>query len=138
MSEKSIFAEQLKNLTKEEHLEILRIIKKHNVQFTENSNGIFFPMSIIKPVVFDEMNNFLKFCLNNRAELRKRDKELTKYHVDKDTTVILPPPEPRSVTSTREPDDSRETEIEKYKETLHDETVAEPYKTWGVAKSSTE
>lgn len=129
MSEKEIFVEQLKNLTQEEHLEILRIIKKHNVQFTENSNGIFFPMSIIKPDIFDEMNKFLKFCLHNRAELRKRDKEMSKYHVDKDSTVIVPPPEVRQTTMPDE--EAREIELEKYKESLPVEDNVKPFKSWG-------
>ena len=113
------FVEDLKTLTQEQHLEILRLLKLHHVAYTENSNGIFFPMSAIKDDLFAELTQYVNFCSENRQQLEKRDKEMKAMHVDTDRAVQLPvpvvPPMAAAISvDTREADIARmKSELEK-------------------------
>jgi hypothetical protein len=55
-------------LVKSEQLEILKILKNNNENFTENSNGIFFDVLLIGDKSYEEMNSFMEFCLKTRKE----------------------------------------------------------------------
>jgi hypothetical protein len=117
MSNRADFVDQLKTLTQDEHLEILKILKKHNVHHTENQNGVFFPMSVVKDAPFKEMCDFVGFCLENRKTLEARKVELEKYHVDYDGTVHVPEPTvPPMATALGI--DTRDAEILRYKHEL--------------------
>lgn len=113
------FVENLKLLTQDEHLEILKMIRAHHVPYTENNNGVFFTMSVIKDELLEELIKFVKFCLENRKQLEARDKEIAKYHVKNDTTVhmptpVIPPMTPALAIDTREADLQRfKRELEK-------------------------
>lgn len=111
------FVEDLKLLTQDEHLEILKMIKTHHVPYTENQNGIFFPMSVIKDDLFEELIKFVKFCLESREQLEKRDKEIEKYHVEHDTTIHVPAPvAPPMATALAI--DTREADLQRFKREL--------------------
>jgi len=117
---RALFVNNLKLLNTDEHLGILRLLRKNAVSYTENSNGIFFPMSIIKAELFEEMNNYVEFCLNNRGMLQERDIELQKYQDEHDSTINLPAPIPPATTLALPPD-TRDAEMEKYKSTLKEQ-----------------
>ncbi|NBR60070.1 MAG: hypothetical protein EBT86_00200 [Actinobacteria bacterium] len=55
-------------LVKSEQLEILKILKKNDEKYTENSNGIFFDVLLISDKSYEEMNSFMEFCLKTRKE----------------------------------------------------------------------
>jgi hypothetical protein len=67
------FLEQLKTLTKAECIEIVRILQKHEVTFSENANGIFFNIGMLDQHVFDALLQFLKFTQSNRVDLAARE-----------------------------------------------------------------
>jgi hypothetical protein len=48
-----------------EHLEILKIIIKNDVKFTENSNGVFINMNKLDNTVIEDIKSFLSFINNN-------------------------------------------------------------------------
>ena len=66
------FLEDLKLLNKTEQEEIFRIVKSSNTQYSENSNGIFFDISKITPIIFIEMQQFMEFCKKNRKNFESR------------------------------------------------------------------
>jgi len=68
-----IFCEELKEMGKSEHVEIARILRKHNVQVSENRSGIFFDMVKLEPEVFEALLVFREFVQQNNRELQKRD-----------------------------------------------------------------
>jgi hypothetical protein len=70
------FCDLLKTMERSEHVEIARILRKHNVAFSENRSGLYFDMAKIPQPVFDEMLKFRDFVIQNNAELHKRDEEL--------------------------------------------------------------
>jgi hypothetical protein len=71
------FLDGLKTLTKAEHIEIVRILQKHDTEFSENNNGIFFNVSTLSQGVFDALELFLYFTQKNRQNLEDREMYLS-------------------------------------------------------------
>lgn len=55
-----------KILKEYEHKEIFKIIKKHNLNFTENKNGVFINLNKLTDNILMEINNFIMYCVNNK------------------------------------------------------------------------
>ncbi len=68
--------EELKTLVKSEQAQIFRILKKYNVEYTENSSGILFDLAKVSRDTFTEIKNFLSFCQDNRNNFEIRDREM--------------------------------------------------------------
>jgi hypothetical protein len=71
------FLDGLKSLTKAEHIEIVRILQKHEVAYSENANGIFFNVCLLDQAVFDSLLQFLQFTQSNRRDLAERERFLS-------------------------------------------------------------
>ena len=71
-----LLKEKIESLDKNEHREILKIIKKYNCKFTENNNGIFINMNKLTDNVIFEMESFLEFSNENNKMLTKRNNVL--------------------------------------------------------------
>jgi len=67
----------LSNLTSAEYVEIVRILKKHQEEYSENNNGIFFNVASVKQDTFDALHLFMEFTFKNRSELADREKFLS-------------------------------------------------------------
>jgi hypothetical protein len=67
------FLEGLKTLTRAENIEIVRILQKHEVAFSENQNGVFFNVGLLSQVAFDALELFLHFTHSNRKYLSDRE-----------------------------------------------------------------
>jgi hypothetical protein len=63
----------LKLLSKTEYLKVFEIIKKNKVEYSENSNGIFFDITKISTDTFNELNLYMEFCKKIRIEQNLRD-----------------------------------------------------------------
>ncbi len=126
-SRRATFVENLKLLNQDEHLEIVKILRKDHIAFSENSNGIYFPMSIIGDELFARLETFVVFCLENRKTLKERDSEMAQFHVDTDRTVEVPDPvAPPMAPSVAH--DTRDVELQRYKTGLKpDATVVHHY-----------
>jgi len=61
-----------------EHEEIFKIIHENDsdCNFTRNTNGIFFNMSIFSDALLSKIECFVLFCLENNKELEEYDKKL--------------------------------------------------------------
>lgn len=70
------YLDEMKNLVKSEQAQIFRILKKHKVEYTENSSGILFDLSKVSQEAYVEMKSFLAFCLDNRKNFEMRDREM--------------------------------------------------------------
>ena len=64
---KKIF-DDMKLLQKPEQEEIFRILNKTKESYTENSNGIFFDVCNISNECFNNIKQYLTFCLKIRQE----------------------------------------------------------------------
>jgi hypothetical protein len=65
----------LKLLSKTEYMKVFELIKKSKVEYSENSNGIFFDLSKVTEDVFQELVLYLEFCKKIRAEQSIRDED---------------------------------------------------------------
>jgi hypothetical protein len=68
--------EDFKLLDKEEYEEIFRIIKRHDVPFTENSNGVHFDLCLTTQETIEQIVKFLELCKAQRLNAEARSKEL--------------------------------------------------------------
>ena len=72
---KKIF-EEIKNFTRTEQEELYRILRRCNEEMSENRNGIFFDMMILKESTIEKIQEWIIFCLKNRASFETREKEM--------------------------------------------------------------
>ena len=72
-SRREQFLESLKTLGEPEYLEILRLLQKKNVHYSENANGVFFDVAALDQETFDSLEQFIEFVKKNRAELSERE-----------------------------------------------------------------
>jgi len=70
------FLEDLKTLSKAEYEEVFRIIHRHPVEFTENSNGVFFDLMLLSNEVFAKLTTYMVLCQEQRKNDDLRTKEL--------------------------------------------------------------
>ena len=68
--------DNIKVLSKTEQEELFRILKKTKESYTENSNGIFFDLMLVSDECFQQMNDYMTFCLTNRVNHEQRLKEI--------------------------------------------------------------
>lgn len=73
---KKTLLEELKLLSKEEYEEVFRIIKRGNVDYTENSNGVFFDLAHCSDDVCEKLEKFLELCKTQRKSEEQRTQEL--------------------------------------------------------------
>lgn len=83
---KKVF-ENIKVLVKPEQEEVFRIIRKTKENYTENSNGIFFDLSSISEEAFNQIKEYLDFCLKTRQEDAERLKELETIRIQNENYV---------------------------------------------------
>jgi hypothetical protein len=73
--ERKQYLEELKGLVREEHEQIFRILKRGNVEFSENNNGVFFDISTVPVAVFDKLKEFMTLCRKTRDVFTERELE---------------------------------------------------------------
>lgn len=65
-----------------EHIEIFKIIKKNETNYTKNNNGIFINLSNISDDQLDEIEHFTSFCIKNNVVLDEYDKKLQECKIN--------------------------------------------------------
>ena len=81
---KKSMLDDIKTFSIEECQEFFRILKQNGVQYTENSNGIFFDLVPIEQEIFFKLVNFVDF-----TKAQKKSEELRVSELDslrKETT----------------------------------------------------
>ena len=68
--------DELKKLVKPEQEQIFLLLKKHKMEYSENSNGVFFDLSRLTKECFSDIQSFLVFCQANRNDFAVRDREM--------------------------------------------------------------
>ena len=61
MEELTALRDNIENLEKHQHLQIVKIIQKNNIDFTENRNGIFLNMKDLNKQTIKEITQYLKY-----------------------------------------------------------------------------
>lgn len=65
----------LKILSKTEALKMFEILKRGKVEYSENSNGVFFDLTKVSAEVFKELDAYMEFCRKVRVEQSLRDED---------------------------------------------------------------
>jgi hypothetical protein len=68
-----VFCDSIKDLSKAEHIEIARILRRNGVVISENRSGMFFDMVKLSTDVFDELLQFRSFVNTNTEALKERE-----------------------------------------------------------------
>jgi len=82
--------DKINSLSTTEHEEILKIVKKHNVSFSQNKNGVFFNLSVLQHDIVSEIDQFVNYCLSNKKELDEYDKIITECKLNNKLDGIIP------------------------------------------------
>ena len=72
------FLADLKSLSKTESLKMFDILKVHKIEYSENSNGIFFDLMKVSKEVFDELLVYMDFCrtVQNEQKIREENERI--------------------------------------------------------------
>lgn len=74
--QKKQLRDKINKLSQTEHEEIFKILKKNDISFTQNKNGVFFDISLLSDKIAIEVEEFVDFCINNKVELDEYDKQI--------------------------------------------------------------
>ena len=74
--QRKLFLEDLKTLTKDEYEEIFRILRRNHVEYSENSNGVFFDLVSINHTTFELLQNFMQLSKTQRTNEKLRTNEM--------------------------------------------------------------
>lgn len=91
---KSLY-ERICLLSKTEHEEIYKILKVYNmsnvqrINFSYNKNGIFFNLSGIEDSLFEQLENFVNYCINNQKDLDDYDKKINECKINNNFNNII-------------------------------------------------
>ena len=88
--EKHWLYQQMKEQTPDDMYYIYRLIKKNGETHSVNSNGVFFDLSRVPKVAFQEIQKFLIFCQANRKEFEERDREMETSRLSLGETLERP------------------------------------------------
>ena len=74
---------------------IFDILKKSNIEYTKNSNGVFFNMTLLNKTIIDEIKSYILYVELQQQQLKKveEDKELYKqkyYNKDSKDNKDIP------------------------------------------------
>ena len=71
--------DQIEKMENIHQLHVLKIFKKHNIDFTENSNGIFVNMSILSNDIIDEITSYISYVNLQQKQLNKVEQDKERY-----------------------------------------------------------
>lgn len=77
--------EDLKILDKSEYEEMYRLIHRDGVEYTENSNGVFFDLTLIENDIFIKLVQFMELCKAQRKNEAARVQELNTFRQETPT-----------------------------------------------------
>ena len=61
MDDLTSLRDNIENLDKIHQLHILKIFKKYNIEFTENSNGIFVNMTVLASDAINDIKSYIEY-----------------------------------------------------------------------------
>lgn len=64
--ELKILRDEIIELEEFQQYEILKILDKNNIKYTQNKNGLFLNMKILDTICLENINEYLIFIKNNK------------------------------------------------------------------------
>lgn len=78
-NKKKFIIEKVRKFNNFEHIEILKIIKKNNIKYSENNNGIFINLNLINEQVINKVEEFVKYCIIKKKNLINENTKIENY-----------------------------------------------------------
>jgi len=78
-----LFLDSFKKLHNAEYIDIVKILRREEVDFSENSNGIFFDVAKLSQTTFNALEKYMDFVHTNRKELAERETLINTLQVHK-------------------------------------------------------
>jgi proline dehydrogenase len=71
--------EKIESLHRPYQIQLLRILKKHNVDFNENRNGVFFNLAKLDEITLTDINKYLDYVDQQINFLSEHEKQKDLY-----------------------------------------------------------
>ena len=78
-NKKKFIIDKVRKFNNFEHIEILKIIKKNNIKYSENNNGIFINLNLVSSLVIDKIEKFVKYCIVKKKNLINENSKIENY-----------------------------------------------------------
>ena len=72
--ERELLRQRVNDLGLTEHREIFNILRRHNVAYTPNINGVFVNLSLVDAGVLQQISSYVDYCVLNKSRLDEYDK----------------------------------------------------------------
>jgi hypothetical protein len=82
MASLEVLKKQIEILNENRQSDILELFIKHNVVVTENNNGSFINLTLVKAECLDEIKKYLSYVVIQEKDLMKDEMEKDKYKSD--------------------------------------------------------
>lgn len=82
--------ERINSLSSTEHEEILKIVRRHHISFSQNKNGVFFNLTMLPHEVIGEIDRFVSYCVSNKKELDEYDKIINECKMNNRIDGVIP------------------------------------------------
>ena len=69
--------DEIKSFNRTEQEELYKILRRCGEEISENRNGIFFDLMVLKQTTVDKIQEWITFCGKNRATFETREKEMS-------------------------------------------------------------
>lgn len=87
--DRALLRQRISELGETEHIEIHKILQRHDVNQTVNRNGVFVDLTLLSNDVIDEISKFVAYCINNNIQLNEYDKRLNECKMRQEYTTIV-------------------------------------------------
>ena len=64
---------KITNMNRNDQIEILRLLRKNKIKYTENKNGIFINLTKLPNKMLLELQNFVDFSIQNKDTIEKEN-----------------------------------------------------------------
>lgn len=75
-------SKQISKLTKEEHIEIFRLLYENDLKYTENNNGIFIQMEHLDKSQIEKIEKYLEYIEKKQFDIEHREKQMNNFKKD--------------------------------------------------------
>lgn len=75
-------SKQISKLTKEEHIEIFRLLYENDLKYTENNNGIFIQMEHLDKSQIEKIEKYLEYIEKKQFDIDYREKQMNNFKKD--------------------------------------------------------
>jgi hypothetical protein len=71
--------DSIESMNDEAHNEIFKILKKHNISFSENTNGIFVNLTEVDEPIINEIHTYVKYMNSQEKDLLNVENQKKEY-----------------------------------------------------------